>query len=85
MKYVLHLPDVAAFEVSWVEFKTEQHENFNWNRMDFYVCTHGDTEFVLTESLKYWRFRLSVVPLNQFQPFTKSILDGDECHGNIYR
>ena len=28
--------------MSWVEFKTEQLENFNWNRMDFYVCTRGD-------------------------------------------
>jgi hypothetical protein len=33
--------DVRDFEVSWVEFKTEQLENFNWNRMDFYVCTRG--------------------------------------------
>jgi hypothetical protein len=68
-----------------VEFKTEQHENFNWNRMDFYVCTRGDKEFVLTESLKYWRFRLLVIPVGQFQPFTRRILDDDVSHGNIYR
>ncbi len=34
--------DNDDYEVSWVEFKTEQLENFNWNRMDFYVCTRGD-------------------------------------------
>lgn len=71
--------------MSWVEFKPEQHEQFNWNRMDFYVCTRGDKEFVLTETLKYWRFRLYAVPMNQFQPFTKKILEGESEYGNIYR
>jgi hypothetical protein len=37
----LTFPDNDDYEVSWVEFKTEQLENFNWNRMDFYVCTRG--------------------------------------------
>jgi hypothetical protein len=77
--------DTKDYEVSWVEFKTEKHENFNWNRMDFYVCTRGDKEFVLTESLKYWRFRLYALPMNQFQQITKKILDGESKHGNIYR
>jgi hypothetical protein len=53
--------------------------------MDFYVCTRGDKEFVLTESLKYWRFRLYALPMNQFQQITKKILDGESKHGNIYR
>jgi hypothetical protein len=39
----------------------------------------------LTESLKYWRFRIYAVPLNQFQPFTKKIIDGTSKHGSIYR
>ena len=40
--FVIAFPDNDDYEVSWVEFKTEQLENFNWNRMDFYVCTRGD-------------------------------------------
>ena len=33
--------------------------------MDYYVCTRGDRDYRLTESLKYWRFRLVAIPLNQ--------------------
>jgi len=77
--------DNEDYEVSWVEFRTEKLENFNWNRMDFYVCTRGDKEFVLTESLKYWRFRLYAVPMTQFQPFTKRILDDNQKQGDIYK
>ena len=40
--YLFFSLDNDDYEVSWVEFKTEQLENFNWNRMDFYVCTRGD-------------------------------------------
>ena len=68
-----------------MEFKTEQHENFNWNHMDFYVCTRGDKDFVLTESVKYWRFRLYVLPVNKFMQSTKKIFEGEVKHGNIYR
>lgn len=30
--------------------------------MDHYICTRGDRDFALTESLKYWRLRLCVLP-----------------------
>ena len=54
-----------------MDFATEKLENFNWNHMDFYVCTRGDKEYLLTENLKYWRYRLYVLPLAMYQPYTK--------------
>ena len=58
-----------------VEFRTEKLENFNWNHMDFYVCTRGDKEFLLTENLKYWRFRLVAIPLNLYVKNNKKIME----------
>ena len=52
--------------------------------MDFYVCTRGDREFLLTENLKYWRFRLVAIPMNPFLKINKKIMenaynDNDPC------
>lgn len=49
--------------------------------MDHYVCTGGDTEFVLVDALKYWRFRVYLIPLNNAA--NKKIIDGSE-HCDIY-
>ena len=35
-------PDNDTYEVSWVEFNMEKPENYNWNYLDFYVCTRGE-------------------------------------------
>lgn len=48
--------------MSWVDFNAEKLENYNWNHLDHYICTRGDRDFALTESLKYWRLRLCVLP-----------------------
>ena len=69
-------PDNDTYEVSWVEFNMEKLENYAWNYLDHYVCTRGDQDFVLAENLKYWRFRMYVLPLKPFIPFTTSIRDG---------
>jgi len=74
--YRLMAPDNDTYEMSWVEFNMEKLENYSWNYLDHYVCTRGDQDFVLSENLKYWRFRMYVLPLKPFIPFTKSILDG---------
>ena len=29
-------------QISWVEFNMEKLETYNWNYLDFYVCTRGD-------------------------------------------
>ncbi|PSN43947.1 DEP domain-containing protein 5 [Blattella germanica] len=80
-RYRFHAPHHDTYEVSWVSFTTEKLENFNWNYLDHYICTRGDTDFQLAEAQKYWRFRVYLLPLNHHA--TKKILDGAE-HCDIY-
>ncbi|XP_018898821.2 GATOR complex protein Iml1 isoform X2 [Bemisia tabaci] len=75
-RYRFQAPDHKTYGVSWVSFNTEKLENYNWNYLDHYICTRGDTDFALVEALKYWRFRIYVLPLSQFA--TRKILDGSE-------
>jgi len=77
-RYRFQAPDNDTYEISWVEFNMEKLETYNWNYLDFYVCTRGDQDYYLSESLKYWRYRLYVLPLKQFLPYTKSISEGPQ-------
>lgn len=52
-RYRFHAPHHDTYEVSWVSFTTEKLENFNWNYMDHYICTRGDTDFALVEVRNY--------------------------------
>ncbi|KAI8123427.1 DEP domain-containing protein 5 [Lucilia cuprina] len=61
-RYRFHAPQHETYEISGVNFTTEKLENFNWNYMDHYICTRGDTDYPLMESLKYWRFRMYLLP-----------------------
>ncbi|XP_026329344.1 GATOR complex protein DEPDC5 isoform X2 [Hyposmocoma kahamanoa] len=81
-RYRFHAPNHDTYEVSWVSFTTEKLENYNWNYMDHYICTRGDTDFALVEALKYWRFRTLLLPLNN--PATKRILEDETTHCDVY-
>ncbi|XP_053623506.1 GATOR complex protein Iml1 isoform X2 [Plodia interpunctella] len=81
-RYRFHAPNHDTYEVSWVSFTTEKLENYNWNYMDHYICTRGDTDFLLVEALKYWRFRTLLLPLPC--PATKQILEDESTHCDIY-
>lgn len=81
-RYRFHAPNHDTYEVSWVSFTTEKLENYNWNYMDHYICTRGDTDFALVEALKYWRFRTLLLPLHN--PATKQILEDESTHCDIY-
>lgn len=48
-RYRFQAPDHNTYGVSWVSFNAEKLENFNWNYLDHYVCTRGDTDFSLVE------------------------------------
>lgn len=48
-RYRFHAPNHDTYEISGVNFTTEKLENFNWNYMDQYICTRGDTDFMLLE------------------------------------
>ncbi|KAF5306981.1 hypothetical protein FQR65_LT07204 [Abscondita terminalis] len=80
-RYRFQAPYHNTYEVSWVSFNTEKLENYNWNYLDHYICTRGDTDFVLVDALKYWRFRVYLLPTNNAT--TKRILEG-ASHCDIY-
>lgn len=48
-RYRFKAPQHDTYEVSGVHFTTEKLENFNWNYMDQYICTRGDTDYPLLE------------------------------------
>lgn len=54
-RYRFHAPWHDNYEESYASFTTEKLEHYNWNYLDHYVCTGGDTEFTLVDALKYWR------------------------------
>lgn len=54
-RYRFHAPHHGTYEESYASFTTEKLEHYNWNYLDHYICTRGDTEFVLVDALKYWR------------------------------
>ncbi|ERL90115.1 hypothetical protein D910_07469 [Dendroctonus ponderosae] len=55
-RYRFHAPYHDTYEESYATFTTEKLEHYNWNYLDHYVCTGGDTtDFVLVDALKYWR------------------------------
>ncbi|XP_057663602.1 GATOR complex protein Iml1 isoform X2 [Diorhabda carinulata] len=81
-RYRFHAPWHDNYEESYSTFATEKLEHYNWNYVDHYVCTGGDTEFVLVDALKYWRFRVYLIPLNN--PGTRKIVDGSE-YCDIYQ
>ena len=82
-RYRLQTPDHTTHEVSWVDFNAEKLENYNWNHLDHYICTRGDRDFALTESLKYWRLRLCVLPTHD-SPFSERILKYAIGHGQSF-
>ncbi|KAL0272635.1 UNVERIFIED_CONTAM: hypothetical protein PYX00_005527 [Menopon gallinae] len=48
-QYRFQAPDHPTYEMSRVSFTTEKLENYNWNFLDHYICTRGDTDFPLAE------------------------------------
>lgn len=81
-RYRFHAPHHDTYEISGVNFTTEKLENYNWNYMDHYICTRGDTDYPLLESLKYWRYRMYLLPKEH--PATKKILEGTSSRCDIY-
>ncbi|XP_013383589.1 GATOR complex protein DEPDC5 [Lingula anatina] len=75
-KYRFKCPDSVNYDVSWVTFKNQQLENYNWNYLDNYICTKGEGDYGLMESLKYWKSRFLLLPCHN--PATKKIIDGAE-------
>ena len=47
--YRFQAPDSYSYDVSWSDFRNEKLENFNWNYLDHYICTRGESEYGLME------------------------------------
>lgn len=82
-RYRFYAPQHETYEISGANFTTEKLENFNWNYMDHYICTRGDIDYPLSDNLKYWRYRMYLLP-NQ-HPAIKKILDGQSERCDIYK
>ncbi|KAL5017610.1 hypothetical protein ScPMuIL_007199 [Solemya velum] len=72
--YRFHAPDSISYDVSCSHFHNEILENYNWNYLDQYICTRGDGDYGLMESLKFWRSRFFLLPCSNTA--TKKIIDG---------
>lgn len=59
--YRFRAPFHDTYGQSWVFFKSEKLENYSWNYLDNYICARGES-FELRSSLKFWRFRVLVLP-----------------------
>lgn len=73
-RYRFNSPDSENYDVSWCTFSNNQLENYNWNYLDNYICTKGQGDYGLMDSLKYWRAKFLLLPCNN--PATKKILEG---------
>lgn len=71
--YRIRTPDNETYGVSWVEFAGEKLEAYKWNYLDNYICLRADSDYQLIDSLKYWRFRLLVLPT--MHSITKVIIE----------
>ncbi|XP_020718140.1 GATOR complex protein DEPDC5 isoform X3 [Ceratitis capitata] len=81
-RYRFHAPQHETYEISGVNFTTEKLENFNWNFMDHYICTRGDRDYSLMESLKYWRYRMYLLPTDNLA--MKKIIEYGSQRCDIY-
>ncbi|XP_053383864.1 GATOR complex protein Iml1-like [Mercenaria mercenaria] len=75
-KYRFQAPDSFHYDISWSEFRNEKLENYNWNYLDQYICTRGEGDFGLMDSLKFWRSRFFILPCSN--QATKKIIDGSQ-------
>ncbi|KAK7490654.1 hypothetical protein BaRGS_00018071 [Batillaria attramentaria] len=81
-RYRFQAPDSYCYDSSSTEFFNECLETYNWNYLDQYICTRGESDYGLTESLKYWRSRYFLLP--SFNAATKKINEGQSTRCDIY-
>lgn len=61
-RYRFRTPFTSMYNDETLSFTTEKLENFKWNYLDQYVCARGHPDYPLLEDLKYWRFRMLLLP-----------------------
>ena len=48
-QYRFQAPDSHCYDASSTEFCNELLENYNWNYLDQYICTRGESDYGLIE------------------------------------
>ena len=82
--YRFQAPDMGKYEIARAEFYTERLENYKWSYLDNYIVTKGESvEFPLEKNLKYWRFRIFIVP-NFYQSIVKTLQSDPSSPCDIY-
>ncbi|CAF3237234.1 unnamed protein product [Rotaria sp. Silwood2] len=62
-KYRFQCPDSSKYEPDRYELKLESLESFPWNIVDNAVCSHGMGDHIHSDTMKFWRTRLVVMPV----------------------
>lgn len=68
-RYRFQAPDHLTYGVSEASFEAEKLENFNWNYLDHYICTRGDSDFALIEVRFHYLYEYRTIvlhPVNEF-------------------
>lgn len=66
-RYRFQAPDLTSYGTSSTSFNAEILENFNWNYLDHYICTRGDTDFSLIEVRFEFKFTFKFCEILDFR------------------
>ncbi|CAF1152502.1 unnamed protein product [Rotaria sordida] len=64
-KYRFQCPDSSEYDPDCYELKLESLESFPWNIVDNAVCSHGMGDHIHSDTMKYWRTRLVLMPVSK--------------------
>ncbi|CAF1097333.1 unnamed protein product [Rotaria sp. Silwood1] len=64
-KYRFQCPDASNYEPDCYELKLESLESFPWNIVDNAVCSHGMGDNIHSDTMKFWRTRLVLMPVSK--------------------
>ncbi|CAF1052106.1 unnamed protein product [Adineta ricciae] len=64
-KYRFQCPDSSYYDRARYTLQLDNLELFAWNVVDNTVCSHGSGDHKLSNSTKYWRTRLVLMPVSR--------------------
>ncbi|CAF3911665.1 unnamed protein product [Adineta steineri] len=64
-KYRYQCPDSSYYDPAKYDLQIESLESVGWNILDDIVCTHGTGGYKLSDTMKYWRTRLVLMPVSR--------------------
>jgi len=64
-RYRFQCPDSSSYDPASYDLQVESLESFQWNNVDNVISTHGQGDRKLTDTPKYWRARLVLMPVTR--------------------